>query len=201
MNETRPETPAPGLGRRDLLRGLAAVAALGCAGGLARRAAAARLVWQIDPDRCVQCGRCATHCVMTPSAVKCVHAYSVCGYCDLCGGYHRPSTVNPDSSAENQLCPMDAIRRTFIEDPYYEYRIVEELCIGCGRCVKGCGAFGNGSLYLQVRHDRCVNCNQCTIAAACPAGAFIRLPAEQPYVIREVRPNAETRPPAAEVAT
>ena len=47
-----------------------------------------------------------------------------------------------------------------------EYIIDEELCIGCAKCVKGCAAFGNGSLHLQVRHDRCLNCNECTIATA-----------------------------------
>ncbi len=38
-------------------------------------------VWQIDPFLCTQCGRCATECVLSPSAVKCVHALDVCGYC------------------------------------------------------------------------------------------------------------------------
>lgn len=50
-------------------------------------------VWQIDPFECKQCGRCATDCVMKPSAVKCVHAFALCGYCDLCGGYLRPDSV------------------------------------------------------------------------------------------------------------
>jgi electron transport complex protein RnfB len=40
-------------------------------------------VWQIDPFKCTQCGQCKTNCVMTPSASKCVHAYRMCGYCDL----------------------------------------------------------------------------------------------------------------------
>ena len=43
--------------------------------------------WQIDPARCTQCGRCETDCVLPVSAVKCIHANRVCGYCDLCGGY------------------------------------------------------------------------------------------------------------------
>jgi electron transport complex protein RnfB len=123
-------------------------------------------------------------CVLTPSAVKCVHAYDVCGYCDLCGGYHQPTVKVTDTAAENRLCPTNAIRRTFVEDPYYEYSIVEGLCIGCGKCVKGCGSFGNGSLFLQVRHDRCVNCNDCSIARVCPAGAYRRVPASRPYLLR-----------------
>ena len=140
--------------------------------------------WQIDPEKCIQCGQCATACVLTPSAVKCVHAYAVCGYCRLCGGYHRPEVKHLDTAAESQLCPTGAIKRTFIEDPYYEYTIDEDLCIGCARCVHGCSVFGNGSLFLQVRHDRCVNCNECAIARVCPAGAFRRVPARAPYLLR-----------------
>ena len=52
-------------------------------------------------------------------------------------------------------------------------------CIGCGKCVKGC-ALMNGSLYLQVMQDRCVNCNECAIAVACPSRAFCRVSAERP---------------------
>ncbi len=174
--------------RRHFLAGVlraAGVVATGAVAGVAaRRAGAEPMVWQLDPEKCVQCGRCATECVLTPSAVKCVHAYDVCGYCDLCGGYHQPQARAQDTAAENRLCPTDAIRRTFIEDPYYEYTIDEALCIGCAKCVKGCTAFGNGSLHLQVRHDRCVNCNDCAIARACPARAFRRLPASRPYLLK-----------------
>jgi electron transport complex protein RnfB len=119
---------------------------------------------------------------MTPSAVKCIHVYDMCGYCDLCGGYFRPEVKELTTAAENQLCPTSAIRRKFIEDPYFQYDIDEALCIGCGKCVKGCGSFGNGSLQLQVRHDLCQNCNQCAIAVACPADAFSRVPADNPYI-------------------
>lgn len=169
--------------RRDLLRG-AAVAAVG---GITWRAAgrdSAATVWQIDPRKCVQCGRCATHCVLNPSAVKCVHSYQICGYCDLCGGYLRPDAKERNTGAENELCPVAAIKRTFIEEPFFEYTIDEDLCIGCGKCVKGCGLFGNGALYLQVKHDLCANCNDCAIARACPADAWQRVPAAEPYLLK-----------------
>lgn len=156
----------------------------GIAGAAAFKVHADDAVWQIDPFKCVQCGRCADHCVVTPSAVKCVHAYALCGYCDLCGGYLKPDANALSTAAENQLCPTAAIKRTFVEDPYFEYEIDEELCIGCGKCVKGCTAFGNGSLHLQVRHDICVNCNECSIARVCPADAFQRVPASTPYLIK-----------------
>lgn len=171
--------------RRSFLRWGVATLALAALGALwRRRGTVGGTVWQLDPSKCVQCGQCATHCVLSLSAVKCVHAYAMCGYCELCGGYHRPGTRSPDTAAENRLCPTDALRRTFIEDPYFEYTVEEGLCIGCGRCVKGCGDFGNGSLFLQVRHDRCLNCNECAIARSCPAAAFRRVPAEQPYLLK-----------------
>jgi Na+-translocating ferredoxin:NAD+ oxidoreductase subunit B len=143
-------------------------------------------VWQLDPSKCIQCGRCATNCVLEQSAVRCTHVFAMCGYCDLCGGYFKPGAKNLDTAAENQLCPTHAIRRKFVEDPFFEYTIDEPLCIGCGKCVKGCSAFGNGSLQLQVRQDLCQQCNQCSIARSCPSGAFTRVPASRPYLLVDV---------------
>ncbi len=183
----------PAVRRRDLLagglRGACLVGAAGLGGVLAakgRADKADKFVWQIDPYKCNACGNCATHCVLKTSAVKCVHAYAMCGYCELCTGYFDPQPNALNTGAENQLCPTGAIQRKFIEDPYFEYHIDEPSCIGCALYVKGCNAFGNGSLFLQVRHDRCVNCNQCAIAAACPAQAFVRVPADRPYLFKSV---------------
>jgi electron transport complex protein RnfB len=181
-------TPPRKISRRGFLRGGLQAAALVSAGGGGAALWNSRrfqpTVWQIDPDKCIQCGNCATYCVLTPSAVKCVHAYAMCGYCELCTGYFPPGASQLNTGAENQLCPTGAIQRSFVEDPYYEYVIDEPLCVGCGKCVKGCEAFGNGSLFLQVRHDRCVDCNQCAIATACPADAFVRVPADEPYLLK-----------------
>jgi len=139
-------------------------------------------VWQIDPYKCTQCGQCKTNCVLTPSASKCTHAFQMCGYCDLCGGFLRQGAKTISTAAENQLCPTGAIKRTFIEEPYFQYTIDEKLCDGCAKCVKGCGDFGNGSLYMQIRHEICVNCNECSIARTCPSNAIIRVPADKPYI-------------------
>ena len=141
-------------------------------------------VWQIDPLKCTQCGQCETHCVLTPSAVKCMHSFEMCGYCDLCSGFLRQGVKDLDTGAEIQLCPTAAITRKFIEDPYFEYTIDESLCIGCAKCVKGCTDFGNGSLYLQIKHELCKNCNQCSIAIACPSNAIQRVSASQPYILK-----------------
>ena len=173
------------MNRRDFMRGVFRGAGLVGLGGLlatvVRRAHAAGTVWQIDPWKCTACGRCATECVLEQSAVKCVHSFDMCGYCQLCTGYFEPQPNKLNTAAENQLCPTGAIQRQFIEDPYYEYTINEPLCVGCSKCVKGCTMFGNGSLHLQIRHDRCVNCNECAIARACPADAIQRIPAAHPY--------------------
>lgn len=138
-------------------------------------------VWQIDPEKCVKCGRCATSCILNPSAVKCVHEFDICGYCNLCFGYFQPGAAKLTEDAENQLCPTHALKRKFIEEPFFEYSIDETLCIGCAKCVQGCNLFGNGSLFLQVRHDRCQNCNECSIARDCAGRAYKRVPLKKAY--------------------
>lgn len=185
---TTDKKPDTNLNRRQFLtnasRGACLLGLGGALGALASRAKSDDMVWQLDPYKCIACGNCATYCVLEQSAVKCVHAYAMCGYCELCTGFFEPEPPALNTGAENQLCPTGAIKRTYVEDPYYEYTIDEPLCIGCGKCVKGCNAFGNGSLFLQVRHDRCLNCNECSIAAACPSQAFTRVPASQPYLLK-----------------
>jgi len=176
------------LKRREFIQSSARITlALGIGGlsGLAlSKTTKEEWVWQIDPFICTQCGRCAEECVRSPSAVKCVHAFDLCGYCDLCGGYFKPGVTDLHTGAENQLCPTSALLRNYIEEPFFEYTIDENLCIGCGKCVKGCASFGNGSLHLQIRHDRCLNCNQCSIAQVCPSDAISRVPIKSPYNIK-----------------
>jgi Na+-translocating ferredoxin:NAD+ oxidoreductase subunit B len=174
--------------RREFIQSgmrLSLALALGSVSGLAlSKVIKDEYVWQINPFECTQCGRCATDCVMTPSAVKCVHAYDLCGYCDLCGGYFKPDANQLSTAAENQLCPTAAIERRFIEEPYFEYIINEDLCIGCAKCVEGCTAFGNGSLHLQIIHDICLNCNECAIARVCPSNAIKRVKSSEAYYIK-----------------
>ena len=180
--------------RRGFLTKLSAAAAAAVVGGGGLVAATlkvrsdhdggSRTVWQIDPWKCTQCGLCATSCVLKESAAKCVHDMSMCGYCKPCFGYFQPNMLALEPGPGNEMCPVGAITRTFVEEPYYQYTIDEAKCIACGLCTKGCTQFGNGSLYLQVRHDRCLNCNECSIAKACPSDAFFRAPIERPYVIK-----------------
>ncbi len=172
----------------DSLR-VAGVATLATAAGFlaGRHGQAAEMRWQIDPDKCIGCGTCATDCVLDESAVKCVQCFDICGYCDICTGYFHTNYRELNTAAENQLCPTGAVIRTFVEEKagqrFYEYTIDVASCIGCGVCVKGC-ALMNGSLYLQVMHDRCVDCNECAISMACPSRAFERIPMETPYRLK-----------------
>lgn len=182
---------AKAVDRRGFLKNLAralGVVGLGVgAGAVAAKGEREELVWQIDPDKCIACGNCATACVLTPSASRCVHDIEICGFCDFCFGYFAEVRPGDTQTAENLRCPTDAIVRHFVEQPYYEYLIDEPKCMGCAVCVEGCSQYGNGSLIMQVRHDRCVNCNECAIAAQCPADAFVRVPASDPYLLRSTK--------------
>jgi electron transport complex protein RnfB len=181
--------PPKDMTRRGFLRaGLRGACAIGLGGlvaGAARKAMGGGTVWQLDPYKCVQCGQCSTACVLEESAVKCINAYALCGYCDFCPAFFELQPNQRTAGAENQLCPSGALRRSYVKDPYYQYVVDERLCIACARCVKGCAEQGNGSLFLQVRHDRCLNCNECAIARNCPSDAFRRVPASSPYLMKK----------------
>lgn len=161
--------------------------ALGGAGAtLWARRASAHAVFQVDPARCAACDLCRTSCVLSLSAVKAVNDFAKCGYCQLCPAY-MDVTSQPDERGipSGKLCPQDALKRRVVgrEDPddpnnnYYEYTVDEALCTGCGKCVKACRApAGNGSLRLEIRYNRCVTCNECSILVACPEAAIVRVP-------------------------
>jgi len=62
---------------------------------------------------------------------------------------------------------------------YYRGKVViqEELCVGCGACVRDCPAFGleleregKGKFRLVLYHDRCTYCGQCQ--DSCRQGAI-----------------------------
>ena len=179
----------------DLLFRIAGVAGLGGTGAVLVRRAVAHPVFQIDPNLCSNafgskepkvCDLCRVSCVLSHSAVKAVNDFSKCGYCMLCPAYFDVET-EPDARGipTGKVCPQDAIIRRVVgkEDPddpnnnFYEYTIDETKCDGCGRCVKAClPPFGNGSLRLEIRYDRCVDCNTCSIAVACQkARAVVRV--------------------------
>ncbi len=165
---------------------LLALAGLGGAAGILGRRAAGDTVFQIDPSRCIGCDLCRTSCVLSHSAVKAVNDFAKCGYCRLCPAYYDV-TSQPDEMGlpTGRTCPQDAIKRRIVgrvdeEDPnnnYYEYTIDESLCDGCGKCVAACKPpAGNGSLRLEIRYDRCLECASCAIQVVCPENAIVRVP-------------------------
>ena len=153
---------------------------------LAKRSASS-MVFQVDPSKCAACDLCRTSCVLSHSAVKAVNEFTKCGYCQLCPAYFDV-TSQPDEKGlpTGKTCPQDALKRRVVgkideDDPnnnYYEYTIDESLCDGCGKCVKACKPpAGNGSLHLEVRYNRCLECDSCAIQRVCPESAVIRIPA------------------------
>jgi len=157
--------------------------ALGGAAGLLAKRASGNAVFQVDPAKCTACDLCRTSCVLSFSAVKAVNDFDKCGYCMLCPAYFDV-TSQPDEKGipAGKVCPQDALKRRVVgkedpEDPnnnYYEYTIDETRCDGCGKCVKACKPpAGNGSLRLEIRYARCVECNECSIQIACPESAVV----------------------------
>ena len=109
------------------------------------QAAGCRLpqVWQLDPNLCIECGRCQTNCVLDLSAVKAVNCFAMCGYCDKCTGYFPDDeiTCRKRGPRINSARPGPSPARTSTGRPdvrYFEYTIDEGLCIACGKCVHGC---------------------------------------------------------------
>ena len=170
----------------DLSLRIAGFAGIGGAAAVLTHRAAKSSVFQVDPSLCVACDLCRTSCVLPLSAVKAVNDFKKCGYCQLCPAYYDVASQPDDMGLPTgKTCPQDALKRRVVgeideEDPnnnYYEYTIDESLCDGCGKCVKACKPpAGNGSLHLEVRYNRCHECDACAIQRACPEDAIVRLP-------------------------
>ncbi len=163
---------------------IAGLTVLGGTAGLLVKRASGDSVYQVDPFRCTACDLCRTSCVLSLSAVKAVNDFDKCGYCMLCPAYFDVTSM-PDERGipTGKVCPQDALKRRVVgrvdpDDPnnnYYEYYIDETRCDGCGKCVKACKPpAGNGSLRLEIRFSRCLECNTCAIQVACPDRAIVR---------------------------
>lgn len=140
-------------------------------------------VWKIDPGLCVQCGQCATACVRTPSAVKAFNDENLCSNCVVCYGHIRNhGAPSPEIDRQPKVCPQNAVTRIPFAggmDGYYLYRIDEEKCVGCGLCVQECNHRGSQSMFLMIRPDLCLGCNECAIARVCPQQAISRMEGSQ----------------------
>ena len=80
------------LNRRDFIRNVMHAGAVFSAGGIAgvllSKSASEEMVWQLDPNLCIQCEKCALNCVLPQSAVKCFHSYSL--FCHSSGEHTSP---------------------------------------------------------------------------------------------------------------
>jgi Na+-translocating ferredoxin:NAD+ oxidoreductase subunit B len=164
---------------------IAGLAGIGGTAALLARRATSNAVFQVDPSKCAACDLCRTSCVLSHSAVKAANIFDKCGYCQLCPAYYDVAS-QPDEMGlpTGRTCPRDALKRQIVgkvdkEDPnnnYYEYTVDEALCDGCGKCVKACKPpAGNGALHLEIRFNRCLECDACAIQVVCPENAIVRV--------------------------
>lgn len=142
-----------------------------------------RFTWQIDPDKCKYCGLCETTCVRKPSAVKAVNDQKKCSNCVVCYGHITDSHIASDKidSDGQRVCAHDAVERENFSgglDGLFLYRQDPALCTACAKCVKRCNEHGTKSMFLIIRPDLCLGCNECSIASTCPEKAIIRIPRE-----------------------
>lgn len=144
---------------------------------------ARRFAWQIDPNKCLYCGRCETACVRKPSAAKAINDPKKCSNCVVCYGHITNKNIESDriDSHGERVCPHDAVlRRNFCGGPdgMFLYAHDHGRCTGCSKCVKECTEKGTASMFMIIRPDLCLGCNECSIAAACPHEAIEHIPRE-----------------------
>lgn len=172
------------LGRALGITALAGVAARVCLGGRADAEFIQpphRYGWQINPDACTYCGRCATACVRQPSAVKAVNDQKKCSNCVACYG-HLCDLKTPSAqiaTTDKLVCPHGAVVRNHFFgglDGAYLYTIDADRCTGCAQCARECNVHGSKSMFLVIRSDLCLGCNDCAIARVCPSHAVERVP-------------------------
>lgn len=140
-----------------------------------------RYTWQINPDKCRFCGKCAYACVRRPAAVKALNDQKKCSNCVVCYAHITDRQI---SSARVQqygtrVCPHNAVRRQNFSgglDGVFTYTIDQSRCVGCAKCVAECNHSGSSSMFLAIRPDLCLGCNQCACAEKCPYDAIERVP-------------------------
>ncbi|MDH3982094.1 MAG: hypothetical protein OES84_04245 [Kiritimatiellaceae bacterium] len=142
-----------------------------------------RFAWQINPDKCRNCNACEIACVRKPSAAKALNDPKKCSNCVVCYGHIKNKHIESDKidSHGERICPYNAVlRKNFCGgiDGMYLYSHNHAKCTGCAKCVKKCNEEGTGSMFMVIRPDLCLGCNECAIAVACPHDAVERIPRE-----------------------
>ena len=180
------------LHRREFLVASGRVAAACALGGIAARVLmkgsddadfdkpGTRYAWRINPENCVFCGLCATACVRRPSAVKCVNDQKKCSLCVVCYGHIADQRIDSEKiDAAPKVCPNNAVLRKELTggfDGPHIYTVDQSRCVGCAKCAKQCNEHGTKSMFLIIRPDLCLNCNECEISKVCPEKAIERVP-------------------------
>lgn len=142
-----------------------------------------RFCWQIDPEKCRYCGICETACVRKPSAVKALNDQKKCSNCVVCYGHITDTHIESEKIDREgtRVCPYNAVLRKNFSggaDGMFLYSHDQSNCVGCAKCVKRCNERGTQSMFLVIRPDLCLGCNECAIAVACPHNAIERIPRE-----------------------
>ncbi len=140
-----------------------------------------RFAWQIDPLKCQSCSVCETACVRKPSAAKALNDPKKCSNCVVCYGHIGNKHIESDKidTEGERICPYDAVlRKNFCGglDGMFLYSHNHSRCTGCAKCVKHCKEEGTGSMFMVIRPDLCLGCNECAIAVSCPHNAIERIP-------------------------
>ena len=57
------------------------------------------------------------------------------------------------------------------------------VCMHCGACVGTCPQ--NAMFLHETWIEFLENCNECAIAKVCPTQAFVRVPSDRPYLLKQ----------------
>jgi carbon-monoxide dehydrogenase iron sulfur subunit len=127
-----------------------------------------RRILQFHPSKCIGCHSCELACSFKHGRI--VNPKMARIFVEVDGSSHIPLTCfqceNPWCAS---VCPENAISRN-LETGAME--VNEELCVGCGMCVKGC-PFG---LITLAPSQKAIKCNLCRgepeCVNACTYGAL-----------------------------
>jgi Fe-S-cluster-containing dehydrogenase component len=152
----------------------------------------ARSLLAIDQERCLRCGHCAWSCAeVHDDGVSRLLRRGDIVVAKMAG--HARSLLLPSSCqhCKNPACMIDCPTGAITRDKSGEVHIREELCTGCGSCVRACPwdnvrMAPRGPRHLPiVRTDSpsvAVKCDLChdrhqgpACVAACPTAAIVRL--------------------------